>query len=790
MMMRKYLLIFLLLIAGAAGAQAPNIIYGKDVRISTRDTSSAELTIINSTRNVLGFFKNIGGGTGRYTIITQADVAGLSDSLLIRYTKAQADARFKAIAWVPSWADVTGKPTNFSTTYALSNDVQDSILIRLKKADSLSGGYISWLLAKKKFDSLGAAKQNTLVSGTNIKTVNGTNLLGSGDVSISGMIYPAAGIPLSTGTAWGTSITDNSSNWNTAFSNRITSITNTGSSGASTLSSNVLNIPNYTLSGLGGMPIAGGTFTGGIIGTSASFASLNGIATNGIALNVENNSTGFSAAQFKNIGSGNIAQFSNNGGVVATIGNGGGITAGASIFSTSTVGTLAGNFKNNITSASGSTGYGLLIESEASAASSYALTVRNLSGSNTYLSIPTETGRVGNVGIGTATPDYKLDVVGSVRVSTLPSFTSGGTYIVSNSGILSSRTAAELRTDISAISFSDSTTILSGRWLPNRSLDTAMSLQARIQTKSPIAGSSSITTVGTLASGSIPYSLITGTPTIPTNANFVDLTTTQNSIAGNKGFTGNVGIGQSANGSFGLAVANALPSYFTSTSNATSATYGGSVFLRQTNTVGNGNGISLSMNNASSSPIEYAYIGSVIEGNTAGSENGAFIIAPQFNGARTQRVKVGPTGEITASNLSGTGTRMVVADASGVLSTQALPSGTASSGTYTPTITNQANITSSTAQQLQWMRVGNTVTVSGGVLITPTTSGVTTILRISLPVSSNFSNSWSCGGGGGSGGVNGLAVYGDTGNKTANLGFQSASTSSTQFYFSFTYLVE
>jgi hypothetical protein len=45
-----------------------------------------------------------------------------------------------------------------------------------------------------------------------------------------------------------------SSNWNTAYTNRITSLTTTGSSGAATLSSNTLNIPNYTLSGLGGEP--------------------------------------------------------------------------------------------------------------------------------------------------------------------------------------------------------------------------------------------------------------------------------------------------------------------------------------------------------------------------------------------------------------------------------------------------------------------------------------------------------------------------------------------------------
>ena len=43
-------------------------------------------------------------------------------------------------------------------------------------------------------------------------------------------------------------------NFNTAYTNRITSLTTTGSSGAATLISNTLNIPDYTLSGLGGVP--------------------------------------------------------------------------------------------------------------------------------------------------------------------------------------------------------------------------------------------------------------------------------------------------------------------------------------------------------------------------------------------------------------------------------------------------------------------------------------------------------------------------------------------------------
>ena len=47
-----------------------------------------------------------------------------------------------------------------------------------------------------------------------------------------------------------------SANWNTAYNNRITSLTTTGSSGPATLVSHVLNIPNYTLSSLGGVPLS------------------------------------------------------------------------------------------------------------------------------------------------------------------------------------------------------------------------------------------------------------------------------------------------------------------------------------------------------------------------------------------------------------------------------------------------------------------------------------------------------------------------------------------------------
>jgi hypothetical protein len=57
----------------------------------------------------------------------------------------------------------------------------------------------------------------TVLGGVKIGT--GLSIDSNGILSAAaGMVYPDAGIPLSTGSAWGTSITDNSANWNTAYS--------------------------------------------------------------------------------------------------------------------------------------------------------------------------------------------------------------------------------------------------------------------------------------------------------------------------------------------------------------------------------------------------------------------------------------------------------------------------------------------------------------------------------------------------------------------------------------------
>lgn len=132
-----------------------------------------------------------------------------------------------------------------------------AINLRLLKSDTAS--MLQRYARQSALNTALAGKQNTLVSGTNIKTINNQSILGTGNIEITGggetMIYPSAGIPTSTGSAWGTSITNNSTNWDTAYSERLrwdgsstglNAATGRTSLGATEIGSNLftLNNPN------------------------------------------------------------------------------------------------------------------------------------------------------------------------------------------------------------------------------------------------------------------------------------------------------------------------------------------------------------------------------------------------------------------------------------------------------------------------------------------------------------------------------------------------------------------
>lgn len=114
------------------------------------------------------------------------------------------------------------------------------------------------------------------------------------------------------------------------------------------------------------------------------------------------------------------------------------------------------------------------------------------------------------------------------------------------------------------------------------------------------------------------------------------------------------------------------------------------------------------------------------------------------------------------------------------------------SGTYTPTITNGANVDSSSAQVCSWMRVGNVVAVSGRVDVDPTVAASTlTAIGVSLPIASALAGSGQLGGGGvvGTNPFIPLGVVADLANDRATLNFYSTTTGSVGIIFNLLYLV-
>lgn len=114
------------------------------------------------------------------------------------------------------------------------------------------------------------------------------------------------------------------------------------------------------------------------------------------------------------------------------------------------------------------------------------------------------------------------------------------------------------------------------------------------------------------------------------------------------------------------------------------------------------------------------------------------------------------------------------------------------SGTYTPTLTNTANVAASTIQAPQWLRVGNVVTVSGFMTIQPTAAGnAVTTVGISLPIASNLAAAGQCAGTAVTTTLANSAswITSDTTNDIALVNFYASSTANAQWLFQFTYLI-
>ena len=107
---------------------------------------------------------------------------------------------------------------------------------------------------------------------------------------------------------------------------------------------------------------------------------------------------------------------------------------------------------------------------------------------------------------------------------------------------------------------------------------------------------------------------------------------------------------------------------------------------------------------------------------------------------------------------------------------------------YTPTLTNTTNVSSSTPESIHAMRVGNSVTVYGRVTLTPTITLTNTVLTISLPFATVMGGPSDVGG---TGAANGVVVFAGTTTSasTCFLQWTASGTSSQTMSFSFTYHV-
>lgn len=126
----------------------------------------------------------------------------------------------------------------------------------------------------------------------------------------------------------------------------------------------------------------------------------------------------------------------------------------------------------------------------------------------------------------------------------------------------------------------------------------------------------------------------------------------------------------------------------------------------------------------------------------------------------------------------------VVAIEEGILKTAPL-----SSGTYTPTITNGANVASSSNSSARYQRIGNIVTVTVAINVTATAGATLTTVDVSLPIASNLGAFTDLAGTANESGNLTTAVVGDATNDRATVSYTSAGTSSTRVTFQFMYTI-
>ena len=256
-------------------------------------TGNAGDNLIFTTKNSIG-----GWNTGGIVINTSGNL-GVNTTTIGSSLQVNGNAAI-------GYSAATATPTNgLSVAGTVNIGTNTSVTTAALQVSSTTQGFLPPVMTTTQKNAIATPASGLIVYDTTLNALNFYNGTSWSSGGGGGMVYPGAGIALSTGSAWGTSITNNSADWNTAYTNRITSLTTTGSgaatlvsnvlniptpptatftsltvtgsSGASTLLSGVLNVPTYTLTGLGGQPLATNlTSLAGLSYASTSFVKMTG----------------------------------------------------------------------------------------------------------------------------------------------------------------------------------------------------------------------------------------------------------------------------------------------------------------------------------------------------------------------------------------------------------------------------------------------------------------------------------------------------------------------------------
>jgi hypothetical protein len=141
---------------------------------------------------------------GRVTVGASATTSDISEGTNLYYTDARVGTYLTANTYATQ-SYVTTQVSNLVAAAPATLDTLNELAAALGNDPS--------------FATTVSTSIGTKVPQARTLTINGTtyDLTANRSWTITSMIYPGAGIAISTGTGWGTSITDNSANWNTAF---------------------------------------------------------------------------------------------------------------------------------------------------------------------------------------------------------------------------------------------------------------------------------------------------------------------------------------------------------------------------------------------------------------------------------------------------------------------------------------------------------------------------------------------------------------------------------------------